>query len=76
MYASPDNRYTVGPYSSIVQTLRSYGTIPVGFLAATLGFPSDEMRELLSELESEGVVEQEGDEVSLVRDKGKAAIAS
>jgi Mn-dependent DtxR family transcriptional regulator len=66
------NQYSVGPYSSIVQVLKDYGEVPVGFLAATLGIPSDEAAELLSNLEREGVVERKGDHVRLARRKGKA----
>lgn len=72
MYTS-SNHYTVGPYSSIVQVLRDYGKVPVGFLTAKLGFPSDEMRELLLELQREGVIERDGDHVSLTRRRGRAA---
>ena len=72
LYAS-SNEYAVGPYSAIVQVLRDYGKVPIGFLAAKLGFPSDEMRKLLLELQREGVIERDGDHVSLTRRRGKAA---
>lgn len=75
MYTS-SSQYTVGPYTSIVQTLSRYKTaVPIGFLAERLGAPTDEMRDLLANLESEGVVEREGDRVSLARHDREAASA-
>jgi hypothetical protein len=66
MYTS-SNQYTIGPYTSIVQTLSGYKVVPVGFLAEKLGVPTEETRDLLASLEKEGVVRWEGDCVGLTR---------
>lgn len=56
---------SLGIGTLIVNTLREYGTIPVDFLAKVLGRRTPEILDYLEILEREGVIQREGEQVSL-----------
>ena len=55
----------VGLSTQIVAILKQYRRIPVDFLARRLGRHTSEIREDLESLEREGVLERDGEQVTL-----------
>lgn len=54
-----------GLSTQIVGILRKYGTIPVDFLARSLGRHASEIMRDLDSLEHEGVLKRDGEQVRL-----------
>lgn len=54
--------------TAIVQTLRNYGEVPVGFLAKAVGRRPSELTSVLHTLQSNRVIRVERDKVELLND--------
>lgn len=60
----------LGLNTTIVNVLREYGEIPVGFLAELLARRADEIESNLNHLQEVGAVARDGDKVRLAKKKG------
>jgi len=59
----------IGIYTEIVEILREYGQISIGYLAYRLGRGLDDISDDIHQLEMDGIIEVEGENVNLVGQK-------